>query len=415
MARSLQEANEELGTKHALIRDVFKEARSGGGDDLDFELVKAFGEGLTTQAKVDKFREVNREMADLTVECKNLEFAAFGEAHRRVAEEMDRPAPGSPPPQPSGGPSTKSIGQRVTESEEYKAFAQDHANGFSIELPDVSVKTLMETTAGFAPESTRTGLIVEAVTRPIQVLDLIPMGGTDSASVVYMEETLRTHAAAEKGEGIAYAESAFSLTERSVQVRKITDSLPVTDEQLEDVQQLESYIDQRLRFGLRQRLDNQVVNGTGVPPLLEGILNVAGIQTQAKGNDPRFDAIHKGLTLVRVTGRATPGGIVMHPNDWQEIRLTRTADGIYILGNPAASVVPMLFGVPIALGDVMVENTALIGDFQNFCQILEKRGIVVEVGYTGSQFVEGKKTIRADFRVAFVVYRPAAFCTVTGL
>ncbi len=411
MARTLQEANEELGAKHKLLDTVFKEA----GDDQDFSKVTVFGDGLDTQAKVDAFRALNVEMADLSKECKSLEYVAMGEAHRRVADEMKRPAPGGAPPQPANVESTKSIGQRLTASAEYKSFQEDHSNGFSLEMPDVSVKTLMETTGGFAPESIRTGRIVEAVTRPIQVLDLIPMGGTGSASVVYMEETLRTHSALEKGEGIAYAESAFELTERSSQVRKITDSLPVTDEQLEDVDQLESYIDQRLRFGLRQRLDNQVLNGTGVPPLLEGILNVAGIQTQAKGTDPRFDAIHKAMTLVRVTGRAIPGGIVLHPNDWEQIRLTRTADGIYILGNPASSVPMMLFGVPVALGDVITENTGLVGDFQNFCQIHERRGIVVEVGYTGTQFVEGKKTLRADFRVAFVVYRPAAFCTVTGL
>ena len=82
MARSLQEANEELGTKHALIRDVFKEARSGGGEDLDCELVKAFGEGLTTQAKVDKFREGKGEMAELTVEGKNMECGGGGECAR---------------------------------------------------------------------------------------------------------------------------------------------------------------------------------------------------------------------------------------------------------------------------------------------------------------------------------------------
>ncbi len=246
MARTLQEANEELGAKHKLLETVFKEA----GDDQDFAKVTVFGDGLDTQAKVEAFRALNGEMGDLVDECKSLEFVAAAEAHRRVADEIKRPGPGAAPPQPAGE-SMKSIGQRLTDSVEYKAFREDHSNGFSIELDDVSVKTLMETTAGVAPESIRTGRIVEGVTRPIQVLDLIPMGGTDSASVVYMEETLRTHSALEKGEGITYAESAFELTERSSQVRKITDSLPVTDEQLEDVQQLESYIDQRLRFGLR--------------------------------------------------------------------------------------------------------------------------------------------------------------------
>ena len=258
-------------------------------------------------------------------------------------------------------------------------------------------------------------MVVHAVTRPIRALDLIPVGSTDSASIVYMEETLRTHSGVEVIEGGTYAEDAYELTERTVQVRKIATSLPVTDEQLEDVAQIESYLDQRLRFGLRQRLDTQVVGGNGTPPNLRGILNVNGIQTQARGTDPAFDAIHKAMTLVRVTGRAIPGGILLHPNDWQDIRLTRTADGIYILGNPAIEGPQTLFGVPVAQGDVMTQNTGLVGDFQNFSMIFEKRGISIEIGYVGDQFKQGRKTMRADFRVAFLVSRPSAFCTVTSL
>ena len=36
-------------------------------------------------------------------------------------------------------------------------------------------------------------------------------------------------------------------------------------------------------------------------------------------------------------------------------------------------------------------------------------------GLAATFFVEGKQAIRADMRVALVVYRPAAFCTVTGI
>lgn len=405
----LTETREKLGTKHQLMGRVLQEA----GDDNDFAKVRAFGEDLDTSAKVEKFRALNQEMADLAAECKKLELAEAGKRWQDVEEEMKKPV-GSPP-LPGGPGETKSIGERMIDSDEYRAFREDHTKGFAMHFDDIGVKTLMETTAGWAPESTRIGRVVEDVTRPIQLLDLIPVGDTDSASVVYMEETTRTHAAAETAEGVAYAESTFELTERSSQVRKITDSIPVTDEQLEDEAQVRSYLDQRLRFGVRQRLDNQVLQGDGVAPNLEGILNVTGIQTQAKGSDPTFDAIHKAITKVRVTGRANPNAVVLHPNDWEEIRLTRTADGIYILGNPATAGPMTLFGLPVALGDVATENTGLVGDFANFAQIFERRGIDVQVGFTGSQFVEGKQTLRADLRAAFVVFRPAAFCTVTGI
>ena len=414
--RKLPEAQEELGIKHKLMGDILEEA----GPDRDFNKVKSLGDG-DSQSKVEKFRELNTELTALTTECKKLELVAAGEMHTLVQDQLDRPVlkgvePGaSPVGAGGGGPGGLSVGRMFVGSDAYKSFLENPTSGFAVKLPDVELKTLMETSGGWAPFSPRTDIVVPARTRPIQALDLIPMGGTTAPSVIYMEETLRTHAAAERMEGTAAPESAFELTEKAVQVRKIADSIPVTDEQLEDVAQLESYLNQRLSFGLRQRLDNQVINGTGTAPNLNGILNVAGIQTQARGVDPRFDAIHKAMTLVRVTGRAIPGGIVMHPNDWQEIRLTRTADGIYILGNPASDVTPMLFGVPVAQGDLIVENTALVGDFANFCQLFEKRGVQIEVGTVGSQFTEGRKTLRADMRVAFVVFRPEAFCSVTGL
>ena len=37
------------------------------------------------------------------------------------------------------------------------------------------------------------------------------------------------------------------------------------------------------------------------------------------------------------------------------------------------------------------------------------------VGYVGTQFTEGKRTVRGDCRVALIFTRAAAFCSVTGL
>lgn len=417
MSTKLVELRENFDAKQALVGRVLEEA----GDDLDFSKVKCLGDNLETQAKVEKFREANAELADLEMEIRAK--AALEEARKRMKsleDVRDLPGGGEGLQHPGSGgrdrrSSMKAIAQQLVESEEYKEFTADRGNGFSMAFDDVDLKTLMQTTQGWAPDSDRTGRLVEAVTRPIQILDLIPMAETESNSVTYWEETLRTHSAAEKVEGAAYAESAFEWTERTSQVRKITDSLPVTDEQVEDRSQLRSIIEQRLGFGVRQRLDTAVVAGTGTPPALEGIVNVTGIQTQAKGTDPRFDAVHKGITKVRVTGRSMPGAIVMHSNDWQEIRLTRTADGIYILGNPAVAGPMTLFGLPVALNEAISEGTALVGDFANYCRIYDRRGLSIQVGYVGDQFKEGKQTLRADIRAAFVVERPAAFCTVTGL
>jgi len=413
--QELVEKRKKLADRHKLMEQVLKEA----GENHDFRNVACLGDDLTTQQKVEKFRELNTELQELTEEVKRLEF----EEVRRNVEEIrkamgERASPGGVShPEAEGATGGKSLGELFVGSEEYKAFLKGdiRKEQLAVSMEEMGLKTLFQTSAGWAPESTRIGRVVEAATRPIQVLDLIPMGETDEASIVFMEETTRTHAAAETAEGAAYPEATFALTEKSSTVRKIATSIPVTDEQLEDESQVRSYLENRLRFGVRQRMDNQVLNGNGTAPNLEGVLNATGIQTQAKGDDPRFDAVQKAITKVRVTGRAQPGAIVVHPNDWQEIRLTRTADGIYILGNPAQAGPQSLFGLPVALSDAIAEGTALVGDFQNFSQLFERRGLDVQVGFVGTQFTEGEQTIRADIRVAFVVFRPAAFATVTGL
>ena len=231
-----------------------------------------------------------------------------------------------------------------------------------------------------------------------------------------MEETTRTHSAAETAQAGTYAESVFVLTERSSTVQKITDSLPVTDEQLEDVEMVSGYINGRLVYGLRQRLDTQVLTGDGNSPNLRGIKNVSGIQTQAKSTDPIADAFFKAMQKIRVTGRANPTHNIVHPTDWQTVRLLRTADGIYIWGNPSEAGPERMWGLPVVQCDIDSAGTGYVGSFEpQWISLFEKRGIDVQVGYTGTQFTEGKRTVRADMRAAFVVFRAAAFCSVTGL
>jgi HK97 family phage major capsid protein len=106
----------------------------------------------------------------------------------------------------------------------------------------------------------------------------------------------------------------------------------------------------------------------------------------------------------------------MHPNDWQDIRLLRTADGIYIWGNPSDAGPERIWGLRVAMAQASTENTAIVGDFANFSELAVRSGIDVQVSNSHSTyFVEGKVAVRADIRAAFVVYRPSAFCTVTGI
>ena len=214
--------------------------------------------------------------------------------------------------------------------------------------------------------------------------------------------------------GAAYAESTLALTEQTNTVRSIGTSLPVTDEQLADVPQVESYINMRLPNMINRRLDGQILVGDGSAPNLKGINNVSGILTQALGGDTVPDAVYKGLRQVRVTGRAMPNIIYAHPNDWESIRLLRTADGIYIWGSPAEAGVQRIWGVTVGETDAQTENTILGGD-TTFSQLFMRQDMLVEIGTVNDDFLDGRQTVRAGLRAAFVVYRPAAFVQITGV
>ena len=231
-----------------------------------------------------------------------------------------------------------------------------------------------------------------------------------------MVESTFTNNAAEAAEAAQYGEAALALTETTSTVRKIAVFIPTTDEQLADVGQVSSYLDGRLSFMLQQRLDSQLLTGNGSAPNLRGVLNTSGISTQAKGSDSTPDAIYKAITSVRTTGAADPDTVVMHPNDWQSIRLLQTSDGLYIWGNPADSGPERIWGLPVVQTTAETENTALVGAFRTFSQLFTRQGIQVQVSNSHSDFfIKGKLAIRADMRAALAVYRATAFCTVTGI
>ena len=413
--KKLVELRNKLAAKQAEMAKVWELA----GTDRDFNAPEVLAHlGVNdSAAAASKIQELDQELRALFDEVKPLaEMESIRERNEEIGIALGNTVDPVRHADPQAEAPARGIGDIIVNSPVFAAYAENgpskgEVKGFG--LQDLRA-ALFETAGGWAPESVRSGRIVEAVTRPIQVLDIIPFGTTDEAAYVYLEETLRTHAAAEMVEGGTYAEDAYELTDRTATVRKIGTSIPVTDEQLADVAGIQSYLNNRMTFGLRQRLDSQVLTGDGTPPNLEGILNHSGIQTQEKGVDPVPDAIHKAITLVQVTGRSFPNNVVMHPNDWEAIRLLRTADGIYIWGSPSADVEARIWGLPVVRSTAQTENTALVGDFM-LCQAFERAGIDIQVGFVGTQFTEGKRTIRADLRVAFAIFRGAAFCTVTGI
>lgn len=433
---TLAQSDDYLKTRGEELAAIFAEAKSADGT-MDLSKVSGPGAQFKTTAEAhDAILQYDKEMNDVGSHLTGLvQLKNAADAHderSKARRTFSLPGVSGKGNHGSEQERFKSLGEMIVEGKAFKDWIEGGKAGsvnlhfgnalptdllsFGVAFDTIGAKALMSTTAGFAPEALRLPGFVEAVTRPIQMLDIIPMSQTSKDSVSYMEETTRTHAAAGTAEGGTYAESTFAQTEKTSPVRKITDSLPVTDEQLEDEPFVAGYINGRLIFGIRQKFDRDVLLGDGAGSNLRGLKNVAGIQTQAKGTDPVPDAFYKAMTKIRVQGRSIPTHHVMHPTDWQTLRLMRTAEGMYLWGNPSEAGPERLWGLPVIQNDADVAGTGYTGSFQPInVSGFERKGVDVQVGFTGTQFTEGKRTVRADMRAALVWFRPVAFCSVTGL
>jgi len=399
----------ELERKRGELAALFEKHRRGDGE---YDLPAA------ARAEV---RARDDELARLQEDWEQARaaeaVAAENEEQRRWLGQVRRPAfAGSHPGnlKPGTWNLEPGIGRLILESAAVRGYRRG-VQGPKAQL-DVDLKTLMSTSAGWDPEDTRTGKVLLSAQERVRLLDMIPTARTSQSTVVYMEETTHTNNAAEISEAAAYPESALRYEPKSGEVRKIGVSLPLTDELLEDTPRLTDLLDNRLRFMLRKRLEQQVLTGNGTAPNLRGANNLVGINTYARAAEPEFDAVFKGMTLIRNTAFEEPDAVVLHPTDWQEMRLKRDSTGNYLLGDPDRDVQPRLFGLPVIATTHQTENTALIGCWQAHSELALRRGIEVQISNSyGTYFTEGKQMLRADLRVALLFDRPAAFCKVTGL
>lgn len=327
----------------------------------------------------------------------------------------------------------KSMGQQFVESGGYKGLMQRGLKGGQWTTGDIEVKTLLaEGTAGtplggYAPVQTPTVLpgIVDIRFQPLTIADLFPQGTTTTPLIRYLVESAVTNAAAATAEGATKPESALAFTKVDETLHKIATFLPVTDEMLEDFEQIQSYIDARLSLFVRQAEETQLLSGDGTGANLVGILNRTGLATSiVKGTAPSLsgdndmDAILRQITAIRTTSWLEPDAIVVHPTVWQTILLSKaTGTGNYFAGGPFVdSANQTLWGKRVVATTAITAGTALVGSFGQGGQIFRKGGLTVEASNSHSDFfIRNQQAIRAEERLALAVFRPGAFGTVTGL
>jgi len=314
----------------------------------------------------------------------------------------------------------KTAGQMVTDHDDFKAFAKKIPSKGSISIPVKAIISALTTdadgSAGDLIVPQRQPGILGLPQRRMTIRDLITPGRTSSNAIQYVKETGFTNSAATVSEtaGSAKPQSEIKFDIVTTAVTTIAHWVLATKQILDDVPQLQSYIDGRLRYGLMYVEENQLLNGGGTGTDLNGIYTQATaysapIVPSAAGNMTKIDVIRLAI-LQAMLAEYPANGIVMHPSDWADIELTKTEDGAYLFANPQGGAEPRLWRLPVVETQAMTADKFLTGAFQLGAQIFDREDANVEISTEDSDnFRKNLVTIRAEERLALAVYRPEAF------
>lgn len=398
---------------------------------------------LKEQIKADA--ETRGELADAKAFLKGLSGSADAEP------KSTRIVTASGLPMDTQG---KTFGQMFVESDGYKDFLGRFAKNGVIPNavkgvqsqpfngPDLkALITGASSTSGgaFVQNDRYAGLTDLVGEREMSVRDIVTVGSTTSDTVEYVRVTSKTNNAAPVAEATSAAaptapgtagalvnatgggykpESGLDLEVVSAAVKTIAHWIPITKRAASDAAQVRTLVDNFLRYGLNEELEDQMLTGAGTGENFTGILRTAGIQTVGSdGTD--IDAVVDAIAKIRTVGRRKPTAMVIHPNDWYSsgfLTAKNGVDGGYLIGDPRASVEQLntLWGLQVVVSEAITENTVLVGDFRQ-AVLWEREGVQLLVSDQHADFfTRNLLAILAEMRAAFGVLDPQAFCTVTS-
>ena len=336
----------------------------------------------------------------------------------------------------------KSVGELFVDSPEFKALAggRNGANmpsPFQLNRADVAgmwgtkdvYSALPSGTPGSFGSIQRDAIVVPPM-RTRRVRDLFPSRTTTASVIEYFRMTGFTNMAAtvaeRNGGNTAFAsknQSGFTFVGEQAPVRTLAHWEAAHRNVLADEPQLRSIIDNELMYGLRLAEDDQILNGDGNGENLKGIL-ASDIQTynwsdglygsNPGGSDTKADALRRAATLAFLA-YYEPTGIILNPNDWEDIELTKDGNGQYLVAvSVAMGGEPKIWRIPVVDTPAIAEGTALVGAFGTGAQLYDREQASIRVSEQHADFfVRNAIVVLAEQRLALAVKRPEAFVAVT--
>jgi HK97 family phage major capsid protein len=434
---TMDRLKKELAEALTPARDLAAKAEAEGRDLTGEErasIQKGFEAAKAIKTRMDQAKADSDLTAQLDSLGDGIEFAPSAKGRTDVGGD------GSALWTPRKG---ETVGQAFVKSEAYQSLMKQARDGRFSEKQRVQsdpfgakalITGLSDTSAGALVVNDNIGLQVglNLFQRPLTLRNLVTNGQTTSDTIEYVRVTSTTNNAAPVAEATTAAlptqdgstgalinnagggykpESVMALAKVSTTVKTIAHWMPATKRALADAGQIRTLIDQFLRYGLEEELEDQMMNGDASGENFDGIGHVSGTQSQAFDTDV-LTTTRKARTKVRTVGRSTPTAFVMNPADWETIDLLQDNEARYFFGGPARLGQPTLWGLPVVESEAVSAGTAYVGDFRKAVLWDREQASISVTDSHADFFIRNLVAILAEMRAAFGVLQPNAFVEI---
>lgn len=358
-------------------------------------------QGVKLQAAIDKFEGQLQAKSTVDTEVKN-EVKELSEQYKTIAQSLNDLAQkqatlGQAPAAPL------TAAEEFVKSPQYQALIKGETQRARIEVKNTvtsgSTTVFPDQKPGIIPGNFLPLTIRAALTS-------VPVSGN---MVNSLRELAWTNSAAEVSQGSAKNESDLTFEQYNVPITTVAHWIKISNQLLADAPAVTAYIDSRLRDGLAQRIDAQLLNGNGTSPNLSGLTDSGNYTAYTPTSDDLLvDAINRAKYTMWATGNM-PDTVIVNPADWGAMERTREAagSGNYLYGMPGVAAGMNPFGLRIILSNNMATGKFIVAALRTSAMLYNRSGAVVEMGYVNADFTNNLITIRAEERLGLGCERPA--------
>lgn len=281
------------------------------------------------------------------------------------------------------------------------------ANAFEFEVKVPGTMTITgNVSGGNIPVEDRIEGFNIIPSRQIRLLDVMSQRTTTSNVVSWVYQANKDGAAGQTAEAALKNQIDFDLVVDNETVKKTTAFIKVSTEMLDDIEWIQSEIEQELMRELLKQVELQAYSGDGTGQNHNGISTVAsafvpGSFAGTVDNANEVDVLTIAVNQIEIAQEET--GIVnyhfMHPSDITKLKLVKlsSTDKRYVDRLFQTGSTLVLDGVPIIKTTLIPEGEYLTGAFDK-ALLVTRSSMRFDIGLDGNDFTENLRTILAEWR-----------------